>query len=129
MPTIFSKIIRGEIPFYKIAENEHCLAFLDINPNAIGHTLCIAKKETDRLFDLDKETYHQLMDFSHHIAQALQKAIDCNRVGMAVIGLEVAHAHIHLIPINHMHEMTFEKKVQLSTDELKEIAEKIKKYL
>lgn len=129
MPTIFSKIIRGEIPCYKIAENEHCLAFLDINPNAIGHTLCIAKKETDRLFDLDKETYHQLMDFSHHIAQALQKAIDCNRVGMAVIGLEVAHAHIHLIPINHIHEMTFEKKVQLSANELKEIAEKIKKYL
>lgn len=129
MATIFSKIIRGEIPCYKIAENEHCLAFLDINPNAVGHTLCIPKKETDRLFDLDKETYNHLMEFSRNIAQALQKAIKCNRVGMAVIGLEVAHAHIHLIPINEMQEMTFEKKVQLSPDEFKEIAEKIQEYL
>lgn len=129
MSSIFTKIIKGEIPSYKIAENEYCFAFLDINPNAKGHTLCVPKQEVDKLFDLNPEDYQQLMDFSYKIAQAMEKAIDCNRVGMAVVGLEVPHAHIHLIPINDMSQMTFEKKLSLSDADFKEIAEKIKQYL
>lgn len=129
MSSIFTKIIKGEIPSYKIAENEYCFAFLDINPNAKGHTLCVPKQEVDKLFDLNPEDYQQLMDFSYKIAQAMEKAIDCNRVGMAVVGLEVPHAHIHLIPINDMSQMTFEKKLSLSDTDFKEIAEKIKRYL
>ena len=129
MPTIFSKIIDGEIPCYKVAENDEFLAFLDINPNSTGHTLCIPKKEVDKLFDLDDETYKGLMIFSKKIAQALKKAVDCQRIGISVIGLEVPHVHVHLIPINKMDDMSFNSKIKLSDDEFVDIMEKIKSYL
>lgn len=129
MASIFTKIIQGEIPCYKIAEDEHCFAFLDINPNAIGHTLCIPKQEVDKLFDLSKERYHELLEFARKIAIALEKAIPCERVGMAVVGLEVHHAHIHLIPISQMSEMTFQEKVALTPEEFQEVADKVKAYL
>lgn len=129
MASIFTKIIQGEIPCYKIAEDEHCFAFLDINPNAIGHTLCIPKQEVDKLFDLPKERYHELLEFARKIAIALEKALPCERVGMAVVGLEVHHAHIHLIPISHMSEMTFQEKVALTPEEFQEVADKVKAYL
>ena len=129
MASIFTKIIQGEIPCYKIAEDEHCFAFLDINPNAIGHTLCIPKQEVDKLFDLPKERYHELLEFARKIAIALEKAIPCERVGMAVVGLEVHHAHIHLIPISQMSEMTFQEKVALTPEEFQEVAYKVKAYL
>ena len=129
MASIFTKIIQGEIPCYKIADDEHCFAFLDINPNAIGHTLCIPKQEVDKLFDLPKERYHELLEFARKIAIALEKAIPCERVGMAVVGLEVHHAHIHLIPISQMSEMTFQEKVALTPEEFQEVADKVKAYL
>ena len=129
MASIFTKIIQGEIPCYKIAEDEHCFAFLDINPNAIGHTLCIPKQEVDKLFDLPKERYHELLEFARKIAIALEKAVPCERVGMAVVGLEVHHAHIHLIPISQMREMTFQEKVALTPEEFQEVADKVKAYL
>lgn len=129
MPSIFTRIINGEIPSYTIAEDEHCYAFLDINPNAIGHTLCVPKKEVDKLFDLDKETYSHLMEFAKRIAAALEQAVPCKRVGMAVVGLEVPHAHLHLIPINEMHEMSFQTKVKTQEDEFISLAEKIKSKL
>ena len=129
MASIFTKIVNGEIPCYKIAETEHCFAFLDINPNAIGHTLCIPKQEVDKLFDLPKERYHELLEFARKIAIALEKAVPCERVGMAVVGLEVHHAHIHLIPISQMSEMTFQEKVALTPEEFQEVADKVKAYL
>lgn len=129
MASIFTKIIQGEIPCYKIAEDEHCFAFLDINPNAIGHTLCIPKQEVDKLFDLPKERYHELLEFARKIAIALEKAVPCERVGMAVVGLEVHHAHIHLVPISQMSEMTFQEKVALTPEEFQEVADKVKAYL
>ena len=98
MTSIFTKIINNEIPCYKVAETENCFAFLDINPNAEGHTLCIPKQEVDNLFDLDTKLYNELMMFSKKVAKALKKAIPCERVAMSVIGLEVPHAHVHLIP-------------------------------
>jgi histidine triad (HIT) family protein len=129
MASIFTKIINGEIPSYKIAEDENFFAFLDINPNAKGHTLCITKKEVDKVFDLDEETYNGLMSFSRKVAIALEKAINCKRVGVAVIGLEVPHVHVHLIPLNDIKEMTFKHKVSLEEDEFKTIAERIRTFL
>lgn len=129
MSTIFTKIIKGEIPCYKVAENESFLAFLDINPNAKGHTIVIPKKEVNKLFDLDDETYMGLMQFSKKIAIALEKAIPCKRVGMAVVGLEVPHVHVHLIPLNEMDDMRFSKKVQLTTEEFIETAKVISEKL
>mgnify|MGYP000751829118 CR=1 FL=1 len=129
MALIFTKIINGEIPSYKIAEDENFFAFLDINPNAKGHTLCIPKKEVDKVFDLDEETYNGLMSFSRKVAIALEKAINCKRVGVAVIGLEVPHVHVHLIPLNDMKEMTFKHKVSLEKDEFIDIAERIRTFL
>jgi histidine triad (HIT) family protein len=129
MPSIFTRIIQGELPAYTIAENEDCYAFLDINPNARGHVLCVPKKEVDKLFDLKDDLYIKLMQFSKHIAGALEKAVPCKRVGMAVVGLEVPHAHVHLIPLNEMHEMTFQTKVKLSDKEFKELVTKIKAQL
>jgi len=129
MASIFTKIIQGKIPSYKIYEDETYYAFLDINPNALGHTLCIPKKEIDELFDLDDETYKGLMIFSKKIARALKKALDCKRIGLSVIGLEVPHVHVHLIPINKMDDMSFNSKIKLSDDELNDIMEKIKSYL
>lgn len=126
MASIFTKIINKEIPCYKVAETENCFAFLDINPNAEGHTLCVPKKEIDNIFDLDTELYNELMVFSKKVAKALKKAVPCERIAMSVIGLEVPHAHIHLIPINEMKDVTFVNKKKFSETEFKEIAEKIK---
>ncbi|QSS98222.1 HIT family protein [Psychroflexus sp. ALD_RP9] len=125
MATIFTKIINGEIPAYKIAENEDFLAFLDINPNAEGHTLCIPKKEVNKLFDLDDETYLELLKFTKKIAEALRKTINCKRIGMSVVGLEVPHVHVHLIPLNHMDDIRFDKKVKLTEAEFKTLAQRI----
>lgn len=129
MSSIFTKIINGEIPCYKIAEDDNFFAFLDINPNAKGHTLCVPKKEIDKLFDLDDDLYLGLMQFSKKIAAALEKTIPCNRIGMTVIGIEVPHAHVHLIPINEMREMTFQHKVSLTKEEFEALAENIKANL
>lgn len=125
MPTLFTKIINGEIPAHKVAENEDFLAFLDINPNAKGHTLCIPKKEVNKLFDLEEETYLQLMKFSRKVAHALEKTIACKRIGMAVVGLEVPHVHVHLIPLNDMKEMTFQHKVSMDGQDLSDLAKAI----
>lgn len=125
MASIFTKIINGQLPAYKVAENDQFLAFLDINPNAKGHTLCIPKKEVNKIFDLDKETYHELLEFSRKVALALEKTIDCKRVGMSVIGLEVPHVHVHLIPLQEMRDATFQHKVKLDDEEFKSLAEKI----
>ena len=129
MASIFSKIIAGEIPCYRIAEDEKHLAFLDINPNAEGHTLCIPKTEVDQLFDLSKEDYAALMLFSRKLAQALKKTVPCQRIAMSVIGLEVPHAHVHLIPLNAMEDVTFGKKVQLDPMAMHAMAEKIAKNI
>ena len=123
--SIFSKIINGEVPCYKVAETESFLAFLDINPNTKGHTLCVPKKEVDRLLDLDEKTYNGLMSFSRKVGLALEKTIDCNRIGMSVIGLEVPHVHIHLIPINELKDITFESKVVMTDKEFISLAKKI----
>jgi len=129
MASIFTKIINGEIPCYKIAETDQFFAFLDINPNSKGHTLCIPKKEVDKIFDLDEETYMGLMAFSRKVAKAIAKAVPCKRVGMTVIGLEVPHAHVHLIPLHNMENARFTQKEKLSSDEFVAIAEAIKKNL
>ncbi len=126
MPTIFTKIINGEIPCYKIAEDENFFAFLDINPNAKGHTLCIPKEEVDKIMDLDKETYLGLMDFSRKVAKAMEASLECKRVGLTVIGLEVPHAHVHLIPLNEMKEASFQHKVSLEKEEFERIAASIR---
>jgi len=123
--SIFSKIINGEIPSYKVAENNDFIAFLDINPNAKGHTLVVPKKEENKIFDLSKDEYSALMDFSYRVAKALEKTIACKRIGMSVIGLEVPHVHVHLIPINVMADMQFQQKVKMSNDEFVELAKKI----
>ena len=129
MPSIFSRIIAGEIPAHKIAETDDFLAFLDVMPTAMGHTLVIPKKEVDYLFALDDELYMGLMAFAKRIAPAIEKAVPCRRVGVAVIGLEVPHAHVHLIPLNSMADMDFGHKLKPSQDELAETAEKIKRFL
>ena len=124
--TIFSKIVAGEIPAYKVAETLEFLAFLDINPLAEGHVLVIPKKEVDYLFDLDDETYAGLQIFAKIVATGLRKAIPCKRIGVAVIGLEVPHAHIHLIPLNHVGDINFERpKLNPTPEELHATAEKI----
>lgn len=125
MPTIFTKIVNGEIPCYKIAEDENYLAFLDVNPNAKGHTLCIPKLEIDKVFEMDETLYTGLMQFSKKIAIALEKTVPCKRIGMSVIGLEVPHAHVHLIPLNAMDEMRFQNKVTLTKQEFEALAKKI----
>ena len=122
MPTIFSKIISGEIPSYKVAENKDFLAFLDINPNSAGHTLCIPKKEIDNILDLDESTYHELMKFSRKVALSIAKVIDCERVSFSVIGLEVPHVHVHLIPIKKMSDANFTKKIFLNDNQFKQTA-------
>lgn len=129
MSSIFAKIVNGEIPCYKIAEDDNYLAFLDVNPNAKGHTLCIPKFEVDKIFDMDEAHYLGLMHFSRNVAIALEKAVPCKRVGMSVIGLEVPHAHVHLIPLNEMDEMRFQNKVALTKDDFEKLAEQIKSNL
>jgi histidine triad (HIT) family protein len=125
MSSIFTKIIKGEIPCYKIAEDADFLAFLDVNPNAKGHTLCVPKQEIDKIFDLEDDLYLGLMQFSKKVAVALEKTIQCNRIGMAVIGLEVPHAHVHLIPLNEMDEMRFKNKVSMNKEEFEALARQI----
>jgi histidine triad (HIT) family protein len=126
MATIFTRIINGEIPCYKVAEDERFFAFLDINPLNAGHTLVVPKKETDYIFDLDDVTYSGLMMFSKKVAAAIEKAVDCKRIGVAVIGLEVPHVHIHLIPMNTMDDINFARpKLKFTPEEFKNIAEKI----
>lgn len=125
MASIFTKIVHGEIPAYKVAETDRYLAFLDVNPNAKGHTLCIPKQEVDQLFDMDAEHYAGLMAFAHQVATALKKTVPCKRIGMAVIGLEVPHAHVHLIPLNEMDEMRFQNKVRLTAEEFTDLANRI----
>ncbi len=130
MASIFTKIINGEIPYYKIAEDENFLAFLDINPLAKGHTLVIPKKEVDDIFQLDEETYIGLFRFAQRIAKAMKPNFDCKKIGIAVIGLEVPHAHIHLVPINGVHDIDFKKpKLQFSEEEFKQIINKIQSLL
>ena len=129
MATIFTKIINGEIPAYKVAEDDNFLAFLDISPNTKGHTLCIPKKEVDKIFDLDEETYQELMRFSKKVAIGLRKAISCKRIGMAVVGLEVPHVHVHLIPLNAMSDMDFSRNLTFSKEEFQEMAENIKTHI
>ena len=129
MSSIFTKIVNGEIPCYKIAEDDNFLAFLDVNPNAIGHTLCIPKQEINKIFDLDDALYLGLMQFSKKIATALEKAVPCKRIGMSVIGLEVPHAHVHLIPLNEMDEMRFQNKVSLSKEQFEALVKKIQENL
>ena len=125
MSSIFTKIINGEIPSYKIAENEDFYVFLDINPNTKGHTLVVPKKEVNRLFDLDEELYNKLMSYSRKIAMAIEKAVPCERIGMAVIGLEVPHVHVHLIPLQKMEDIQFIKKIKLLPEEFEKTVKAI----
>ena len=129
MSSIFKKIIDGEIPCYKVAEDDNFFAFLDVNPNAKGHTLCIPKKEIDKIFDIEDDLYLGLMAFSKKVAIALEKTVPCKRIGMAVVGLEVPHAHVHLIPLNEMGEMTFKHKVSMSKEEFETLAKSIQSNL
>ena len=129
MSSIFTKIVNGEIPFYKIAEDENYLAFLDVNPNAKGHTLCIPKQEINKIFDMEEDLYLGLMKFSRKVAKAVEKTVPCKRIGLAVVGLEVPHTHVHLIPLHDMDDMRFQRKVKLSGDEFEQLASAIRSNL
>jgi len=126
MASIFSKIVSGEIPSHKVAENDEFLAFLDAFPIAKGHTLVIPKKEVDYIFDLDDEAYSRLFLFAKSIVPALEKTVPCVRIGVSVIGLEVPHVHIHLLPLNSMKDADFSKKIKITQDELAELAKEIR---
>ena len=125
MASIFTKIVNGEIPCYKIAEDENYLAFLDVNPNAKGHTLCIPKQEINKIFDMEEEHYLGLMKFSRKVAKAIEKSIECKRIGVAVVGLEVPHVHVHLIPLQDMDDMRFQRKTSLTPEEFQDLAKQI----
>lgn len=128
MPSLFSKIVNGEIPAYKVAENDEFLAFLDIFPLAKGHVLCIPKIETDYLFDLDDDVISRLMVFSKSVAKKMDKVLDCKRIGVAVIGLEVPHAHVHLVPLQTVEDINFSReKLKFSPDEMEEVRDLIAK--
>lgn len=129
MSSLFTKIVKGEVPAYKVAENSQFLAFLDIRPNAKGHVLCIPKKEVDKIWDLQEEMYQELMRFARSVAIALEKTVPCKRVGVAVVGLEVPHTHVHLIPLNSMKDMDFSNNVEMSEEEFKKLAEDIGKNI
>jgi len=129
LSSIFTKILRGELPCHKIDETEDCFAFLDINPNSKGHTLCILKKEIDYIFDLSSEDYQKLMNFSRKIAIALKKSVNCKRIALSVVGLEVPHVHVHLIPLESMSDMNFGRSIKLDENEFKSLVEKIKSNL
>ena len=126
MSSIFTKILRGELPCHKIDETDDCFAFLDINPNSKGHTLCVLKKEIDYIFDLSFEDYQKLMNFSRKIALALKKSVNCKRIALSVVGLEIPHVHVHLIPLESMSDMNFGRSIKLDDNEFKSIVEKIK---
>ena len=126
MPTIFTRIIQGEIPCYKIAEDDDNFAFLDINPNSEGHTLCVPKKEVDKITDLSQADYDSLMRFSRKVALAVEDSVDCLRVGLTVIGLEVPHVHVHIIPLNEMSDATFQRKAALSPEQFEAVAATIR---
>ncbi len=129
LSSIFTKILEGELPCHKIDENDDCFAFLDINPNSRGHTLCILKKEIDYIFDLSSEDYQKLMNFSRKIAIALKKSVNCKRIALSVVGLEVPHVHVHLIPLESMSDMNFDRSIKLDDNEFKSLVEKIKSNL
>ena len=130
MASIFSKIIAGDIPCYKIAENDDFIAVLDVFPLKKGHTLVVPKKEVDYIFNLDQETYSGLMNFSKQVAVAIKQAVPCNRISVGVFGLEVPHAHVHLIPMNTMNDVNFaNEKLKLSKEEFEQIAFEIRKYI
>ena len=129
MGSIFTKIINGEIPGYKIAEDENFIAILDVNPNAKGHSLCIPKQEINKIFDMDETLYLELMKFSRKVARAIEKTVDCKRIGVAVVGLEVPHVHVHLIPLQDMDDMRFQRKVTLTKEEFEDLAEAIRENL
>ena len=130
MASIFSKIISGDVPAYKVLENENFLAFLDIFPLAKGHVLVIPKNETDYLFDISSDEYLELWKFAQQVAKAMDKVIDCKRIGVAVIGLEVPHAHIHLVPLNNVSDINFERpKLSFSEEEMNEVAQNIRKEI
>ena len=125
MASVFSKIISKEIPCYKIAENQDFIAFLDINPNSLGHTLCVPKIEVDNFLDLEKKSYDKLMSFSRNVALAIKQVVPCKRIGMSLIGLEVPHVHVHLIPISNMEDMQFIKKIKLNHYQFVSLAKEI----
>ena len=129
MSSIFTKIINREIPGYIIAEDENFIAILDVNPNAEGHTLCIPKQEINKIFDMDETLYLGLMTFSRNVAKAIEKTVECKRIGVAVVGLEVPHVHIHLIPLHDMDDMRFQRKVSLSKEEFEVLTQAIQKNL
>ena len=129
MSSIFTKIVNGEIPSYKIAEDENYLAFLDVNPNATGHTLCIPKQEINKIFDMEEDLYLGLMKFSRKVAKGLEKTVECKRIGVAVVGLEVPHVHVHLIPLHDMDDMRFQRKVSLTNEEFEELTKAIQSNL
>jgi histidine triad (HIT) family protein len=129
MASIFTKIINSEIPCYKVAEDENFIAFLDVNPNAKGHTLCVPKQEINKIFEMEEQHYLNLMQFSRKVAIALEKAVPCKRVGVAVVGLEVPHVHVHLIPLQDMDDMRFQRKVALTPNEFETIAQQIQNEL
>ena len=127
MSSIFSKIVAGEIPSYKVAETDNCYAFLDINPVVRGHVLCIPKKEVDDIFDLDDPLYNELFDFAHRVARSVKQVCPCRKVGMAVLGLEVPHAHVHLIPMQSEGDMNFHHHVKLTNEEFIDLADQLAK--
>lgn len=129
MSSIFTKIVNGEIPAYKIAEDDRYLAFLDVNPNAKGHTLCIPKQEINKIFDMEEDHYLGLMQFARKVAKAIEKTVPCKRIGVAVVGLEVPHVHVHLIPLHDMDDMRFQRKVTLTKDEFEILAQQIQEQL
>lgn len=129
MSSIFTKIIKGEIPSYKVAENDDYFAFLDISPNSKGHTLVVPKVEENKLFDLSEDDYLKLMRFSYKVAKAIERAVPCERVGMTVIGLEVPHVHVHLIPLHTMADANFSKKEALTPELFQEIANEISRKM
>ena len=129
MSSIFTKIVNGEIPAYKIAEDERYLAFLDVNPNAKGHTLCIPKQEINKIFDMEEEHYLGWLQFARKVAKAGEKTVACKRIGVAVVGLEVPHVHVHLIPLHDMDDMRFQRKVSLTKEEFEDLAKAIQRNL
>ncbi|MCF6131596.1 HIT family protein [Flavobacterium wongokense] len=129
MSSIFTKIINREIPGYIVAEDDNFIAILDVNPNAEGHTLCIPKQEINKIFDMDEALYLELMKFSRKVAKAVEKTIECKRIGVAVVGLEVPHVHVHLIPLHDMDDMRFQRKVSLSKEEFETLTKAIQNNL